>query len=200
LVFFYDGLADGHVSGRQSVFRRQYVAADVRRIRCAVTWLERVKMIRYQLNCAEGHTFEAWFSSSKGYDAQVQRKQVTCPVCGSSKVKKAIMAPRVARSRSRKPVAAEPAPAPVPAAVPAPQHMLNGEQRALLAQMRKLRDEMLSKSDYVGPRFAEEARRIHNEEAPARGIHGEATPEEVAELKEEGVEIYPVPLLPDDHN
>jgi hypothetical protein len=78
--------------------------------------------------------------------------------------------------------------------------MLNGEQRKLLGTMRKLRDEMLAKSDYVGPRFAEEARRIHNEEVPARGIHGEATPDEVAELKEEGVKIYPVPVLPDDHN
>ncbi|MFN3744748.1 MAG: DUF1178 family protein [Hyphomicrobiaceae bacterium] len=155
-------------------------------------------MIRYQLNCAEGHTFEAWFSSSKSYDAQVRRKEVTCPVCGTSEVKKAIMAPRIARTRGRK--RAAPAEAPAPAAAREPQHMLNGEQRKLLAQMRQLRDEMLAKSDYVGPRFAEEARRIHNEEAPARGIHGEATPEEVAELKEEGVEVYPVPILPDDHN
>jgi len=159
-------------------------------------------MIRYQLICAEGHTFEAWFGSSKGYDAQVRRKQVSCPLCGSAEVKKAIMSPRVARARSRK----APAPAETAVAAPAPtpprepRHMLNGEQRKLLAQMRQLRDEMLSKSDYVGPRFAEEARRIHNEEAPARGIHGEATPEEVAELKEEGVEVYPVPILPDDHN
>jgi hypothetical protein len=160
-------------------------------------------MIRYQLNCAEGHTFEAWFSSSKGYDAQLRRKQVTCPICGTAEVKKAIMSPRVARGKSRKPAAPVEAPAaPTPAPAPArePRHMLNGEQRKLLAQMRELRDEMLSKSDYVGPRFAEEARRIHNEDAPARGIHGEATPQEVAELKEEGVEIYPVPVLPDDHN
>lgn len=160
-----------------------------------------VKMIRYQLNCAEGHTFEGWFSSSKGYDAQVKRKQVTCPVCGTADVKKAIMSPRVARSRSRKP-STPPVEAPVaqPPAPAQPQHMLNGEQRKLLNQMRQLRDEMLSKSDYVGPRFAEEARRIHNEESPTRGIHGEATPEEVAELKEEGVEVYPVPILPEDHN
>lgn len=159
-----------------------------------------VKMIRYQLNCAEGHTFEGWFSSSKGYDAQVKRKQVTCPVCGTADVKKAIMSPRVARSRSRKSSAPVKAPAAQPPAPAQPQHMLNGEQRKLLNQMRQLRDEMLSKSDYVGPRFAEEARRIHNEESPTRGIHGEATPEEVAELKEEGVEIYPVPILPEDHN
>ncbi len=158
-------------------------------------------MIRYQLNCAEGHTFEAWFSSSKGYDGQLRRKQVTCPICGTAEVKKAIMSPRVARGKSRKAAAPVEAPAaPPPAPAREPRHMLNGEQRKLLAQMRELRDEMLSKSDYVGPRFAEEARRIHSEEAPARGIHGEATPQEVAELKEEGVEVYPVPVLPDDHN
>jgi hypothetical protein len=158
-------------------------------------------MIRYQLRCAEGHTFEGWFSSSRGYEAQAKSKQVMCPVCGTAEVEKAIMSPRVARGRSRKRAAAVEAPAVTPPArTGGPQHMLNGEQRNLLSQMRKLRDEMLAKSDYVGPRFAEEARRIHNDEAPERGIHGEATPEEVAELKEEGVEIYPVPVLPDDHN
>ena len=156
-------------------------------------------MIRYQLNCAEGHIFEAWFSSSKGYDAQVRRKQVTCPVCGTDNVKKAIMSPRISRAKGRKQPVAEEAPAAPPPARQS-QHMLNAEQRKLLNQMRQLRDEMLAKSDYVGPRFAEEARRIHNEEVPARGIHGEATPEEVAELKEEGVDIYPVPILPEDHN
>lgn len=158
-------------------------------------------MIRYQLKCAEGHTFEGWFSSSKGYEAQAKSKQVTCPVCGTEDVQKAIMSPRVARGRSRKAAAPVEAPAvPPPVRAGGPQHMLNGEQRKLLSQMRQLRDEMLAKSDYVGPRFAEEARRIHNDEARERGIHGEATPEEVAELKDEGVEIYPVPVLPDDHN
>ena len=158
-------------------------------------------MIRYQLRCTEGHAFEGWFRSSKSYDAQSRRKQVTCPVCGTAEVEKAIMSPRIARGRSRKPTPSrEVAAAPQPDTASRPQQVLNGEQRKLLSEMRKLRDEMLAKSDYVGPRFAEEARRIHNEETPARGIHGEATPDEVAELKEEGVEIYPVPVLPDDHN
>lgn len=159
-------------------------------------------MIKYQLKCGNDHAFEGWFGSSKAYDTQSRRKLVTCPVCGTANVEKAIMAPRISRSRSRKPapstdVATEPSAAAAPTRS---QHMLNGEQRKLLGTMRKLRDEMLAKSDYVGPRFAEEARRIHNEEVPARGIHGEATPDEVAELKEEGVKIYPVPVLPDDHN
>jgi hypothetical protein len=159
-------------------------------------------MIKYQLKCGNDHAFEGWFGSSKAYDTQSKRKLVTCPVCGTANVEKAIMAPRIARSRSRKPVRSEDVATEQPPAASAnrSQHMLNGEQRKLLSTMRKLRDEMLAKSDYVGPRFAEEARRIHNEEVPARGIHGEATPDEVAELKEEGVKIYPVPVLPDDHN
>lgn len=158
-------------------------------------------MIRYQLKCRNDHTFEGWFGSSKAYDAQARRNQVTCPMCGTAKVEKAIMAPRISRGRGRKPVNAPEVSTEAPAEKTAkPQRMLNGEQRKLLGMMRELRDEMLSKSDYVGPRFAEEARRIHNEEVPARGIHGEATADEVAELKEDGVEIYPVPLLPDDHN
>lgn len=159
-------------------------------------------MIKYQLKCKNNHTFEGWFGSSDAYDTQARRKQVTCPICGIAEVEKAIMSPRVARSRSRKVVArpVEAADAPVHEAPAKPQQMVNGEQRKLLTMMRKLRDEVLAKSDYVGPRFAEEARRIHNEEAPARGIHGEATAEEVAELKDDGVEIYPVPVLPEDHN
>jgi hypothetical protein len=159
-------------------------------------------MIKYQLRCGNDHAFEGWFRSSKAYDTQSRRKLVTCPVCGTANVEKAIMAPRIARSRSRKSVPSDEVNTEQPPAAAATrsQHMLNGEQRKLLSTMRKLRDEMLAKSDYVGPRFAEEARRIHNEEVPARGIHGEATPDEVAELKEEGVKIYPVPVLPDDHN
>jgi len=162
-------------------------------------------MIRYQLKCSNDHTFEGWFGSGKAYDAQARRKQVTCPVCGTAEVEKAIMSPRIARGRSRKPSRSDEAPRETPADVsPAAgakaQRVLNGEQRKLLSMMRQLRDEMLAKSDYVGPRFAEEARRIHNEEVPSRGIHGEATADEVAELKDEGVEIYPLPVLPDDHN
>ena len=159
-------------------------------------------MIKYQLKCGNDHAFEGWFGSSKAYDTQSKRKLVTCPICGTANVEKAIMAPRIARSRSRKTVRSEDVAIEQTPATSAnrSQHMLNGEQRKLLSTMRKLRDEMLAKSDYVGPRFAEEARRIHNEEVPARGIHGEATPDEVAELKEEGVKIYPVPVLPDDHN
>ena len=82
----------------------------------------------------------------------------------------------------------------------APQRMVNASQRELMQMMRKLRDEVVAKSEYVGPRFAEEARKIHNDETQARGIYGEATEHEVRELAEDGVEVYPLPVLPEDHN
>lgn len=162
-------------------------------------------MIRYQLQCAKNHRFEGWFASSQAYDRQRKRKLVTCPVCNSSKVDKAIMAPSVVTSekaaasrkgRSRK----TPMPASPPAAPPEPQLVANAEQRELLKRMRTIRDEVLAKSDYVGPRFAEEARRIHTEGGQDRGIYGEANPTEVKSLAEDGIDVFPIPVLPDDHN
>lgn len=159
-------------------------------------------MIRYRLQCDKDHQFEAWFRNAEAFDRQSARRQVLCPTCGSDQVSKAIMAPSVITSKepARKP---RPAPAPAPAETQPsspPQRMVNASQRDLILMMRKLRDEVLSRSEYVGPRFAEEARRIHNEETEARGIYGEATDREVEELAEEGVEVYPLPVLPEDHN
>lgn len=157
-------------------------------------------MIRYSLQCEREHQFETWFRNAATYDRQVGRGQVACPECGSTKVSKALMAPNVITSR----VAAEkqqPAPAETPAnPPPGPQRIANLKQRELLQMMRKLRDEVVAKSEYVGPRFAEEARKIHNEESEERAIYGEATSNEVKELTAEGVEVYPLPVLPDDHN
>ncbi len=162
-------------------------------------------MIRYRLQCDKAHQFEAWFRNAETFDRQAARRQVLCPECGSTEVTKAIMAPSVITSKgaAQKP---RPSPAPEPAQVPqatpspAPQRMVNAGPRELMQMMRKLRDEVVAKSEYVGPRFAEEARKIHNEETEARGIYGEATEHEVKELAEEGVEIYPLPVLPEDHN
>ena len=159
-------------------------------------------MIRYTLTCAKSHEFEAWFPSSAAYETQVKRKLVTCPVCGSAKVEKALMAPRVvtsdkAAARPAKEDAASPA-AP-PAAVPA-QFAANEQQRAMLRQLKALREKVLANSDYVGPRFAEEARRMHHNEAPQRGIHGEARLEDVKALAEDGIDVLPLPVLPDDQN
>lgn len=152
-------------------------------------------MIRYRLKCKKSHEFEAWFRNGQDYDAQAKRGLVECPTCGSKAIAKAPMAPRIARSRGKS--AAAPATEPT---APVMSGDLSGKQREIMQSIRKLRDEMLARSEYVGPRFADEARRIHLNEAKARGIHGEASAEDVKKLKEEGVEVYPVPVLPEDRN
>jgi hypothetical protein len=139
-------------------------------------------VIRYALTCEEGHGFEAWFGSSDTYDEQAEAHAILCPACGSAEVKKAPMAPYVAKRRPEPSV-------PPTADRPKPYGML-----------RKLRAELTANSDYVGPKFPEEARKIHFDEAPARPIHGEATPKEAQELDEEGVPIFPLPHLPEDEN
>lgn len=159
-------------------------------------------MIRYRLQCDKTHQFEAWFRNAETFDRQAGRRQVVCPQCGSTGVAKALMAPSVitAKGAASKPPQV---PAPVAQTSPppaAPQRMVNASQRELMQMMRKLRDEVVAKSEYVGPRFAEEARKIHNDETQARGIYGEATKHEVRELAEDGVEVYPLPVLPEDHN
>jgi hypothetical protein len=141
-------------------------------------------MIRYALACEEGHSFDAWFGSAASYDEQAEANAIRCPACGSARVKKAPMAPYVAKGRS-----APAAPPPTPA-----------ERPKTYAMLRKLRDELTANSDYVGAKFPEEARKIHFDEAPARAIHGEASLEEARELNEEGVPVFPLPSLPEDHN
>lgn len=168
-------------------------------------------MIRYSLQCDKGHAFEGWFRSSDDYDRQRKGRLVTCPSCGASKVEKAVMAPSVVTSEkaktSRRKKAHEIAIAQAAVSLPAADTTamaqslaVSPEQRAVLRRMRALRDEMLKTSDYVGPKFAEEARRLHEEDAPKRGIHGEASPDEVKSLLEDGIDVLPIPVLPDDTN
>jgi hypothetical protein len=156
-------------------------------------------MIRYRLNCKKGHQFEGWFASSTAFDRQSKRGDVTCPACGSSKVSKALMAPSIAKGgkpkRRTKSSSDQPG-----TDTPKPETQRVAAHRELAAAMRKLRAEIESKSEYVGTRFPEEARKIHYEETPARGIHGEATAEEAKSLSEEGIEFFPLPALPEDHN
>jgi len=154
-------------------------------------------MIRYRLQCHEGHEFEAWFRNAAAFDRQAKRDLVQCPECSSTNVTKTIMAPNVVTSP--KPERRAPSSVPAPASA-APQTVANAGPRELLQMMRKLREEVIAKSEYVGPRFAEEARKIHNEEAEARGIYGEASQNEIKELVEDGVDVYPLPVLPEDHN
>jgi hypothetical protein len=152
-------------------------------------------MIRYRLKCDKRHEFDVWFASSVAYDRQRKRNLVQCPRCGSGKVDKALMAPNVAKKGNRK--TAKPQPEQQQPVADTQRVAAHGE---LVQAMRKLRSEIESKSENVGSRIPEEARKIHYEEAPARGIHGEATREEARALREEGIEFFPLPILPEDQN
>jgi hypothetical protein len=165
-------------------------------------------MIRYSLACERGHAFESWFASSSAYDKQAKRGLVACPVCGSTKVEKAIMAPRLARSDKAIDV---PAPAPPPAAAPAPPvapapqgaepvAMISPQERELRAKLKELRDHLVKNSENVGRKFPEQARKMHYGEIEHRSIYGEASPQEAKDLYEEGVEFHPLPILPDERN
>jgi hypothetical protein len=158
-------------------------------------------MIRYALVCAKGHSFESWFQNSAAYDEQAKQKLVTCPVCGSAKVEKEIMSPRLAGSRRR-----EEAPAP-PSSAPSeqtnqttPVAMVSPQERELHKKLKELRDHLTKNSDYVGPKFPEVARQMHYGEVDHRSIYGEASPDEARKLHEEGVEFHPLPVLPDERN
>lgn len=159
-------------------------------------------MIRYALACQQAHEFESWFPSAEGYEAQVARGLVTCPVCGSGKVEKQIMAPAV--GRNDRTAARVPAPAPQPEApqalAPQPMALLSEKEQALRAMLRAFREHVTKNSDYVGPRFVDEARKMHYGETEHRSIYGEATPVDAAALLEEGIEVHPLPLAPDDRN
>jgi hypothetical protein len=147
-------------------------------------------MIRYVLSCACGHAFEGWFKSSAAFDRQAKRKLVACPKCGGSTIKKAPMAPRIAGRRKGSET-------PLPEAVPSERERA---RRQMIEVMRDLRREIEAKAEYVGDGFAEEARRIHYDEARARGIYGEASREDAQDLIEEGIMVVPLPTLPEEHN
>jgi hypothetical protein len=161
-------------------------------------------MIRYALVCDKGHDFESWFADSAAYDKQAKRKLVACPHCGSAKVEKAIMAPRLAGSR--KGAAPVEMPAESPAAAPekpqekAPVAMLSPQERELRAKLKELRDHLTQNADNVGPKFPEEARKMHYGEIEHRSIYGEATSDDAKALAEEGIEFHPLPILPDERN
>jgi hypothetical protein len=159
-------------------------------------------MIRYDLRCERGHAFDSWFQSSAAYDSQVKRKLVTCPVCGSAKIEKAIMAPQIINKKGReKPVAAPVAEAPVADSTPSePTPLLMAQERELRAKLRELRDHIVKNADNVGERFPNEARKMHYGDIEHRPIYGEASPEEAKALIDEGVEVSPLPVLPDDRN
>ena len=172
-------------------------------------------MIRYALACPDAHAFEAWFANSAAFEDQREAGLLACPLCGSTAVDRALMAPAVSTARSKEgrgrqeslagaegtasegggesrasPESSEPMR--LAANVP--------ERQEVVAALRKLRRHLTEKADYVGPKFAEEARRIHYNEAEKRGIYGEATPDDARALAEEGIAFHPLPSLPEDHN
>lgn len=160
-------------------------------------------MIRYALACDHGHEFEGWFGSSVEFDRQQRTGLLECPTCGTSSVSKGLMAPAVSTSRQR--AARSERAVEVAASAPTSQEVVNlstlpDPKRKIVEEMRKLRDKMLKGSEDVGPRFGEEARKIHYGEAEARSIHGQASMREAKDLADEGVEFLPLPDLPDDRN
>lgn len=177
-------------------------------------------MIRYSLQCDRGHAFESWFQDSGSFDRQVKRKLVTCPVCDSAKVEKSIMAPQIPRKgrtaeqraveekvqktrarRKTETTTVEAAPATTPIPVPAPNPLMMLAQEAeFRAKLKAVRDHIKANADDVGASFPEEARKMHYGEIEHRPIYGEASPTEAKELVEEGVEVLPLPVLPDDRN
>ena len=147
---------------------------------------------------------------SAAYDKQAKRGLVACPVCGSVKVEKTIMAPSLAANLAetadpRPPTPPTPPPPLQPAPMPpippkTPIAMMSPAERELRHKLKELRDHITKHAHYVGPRFPEEARKIHYGEAEHRSIFGEASPEDAKQLHEEGIEFHPLPILPDDKN
>ena len=171
-------------------------------------------MIRYNLVCAKGHAFESWFANSAAYDKQARRGLLECPACGSTKVDKALMTPRL--GRTRKSDVAIPAPpeavatpgavaTPEPTATASPEAaapvaMLSPQERELRTKLKELRDHLVANSENVGSRFPEEARKMHYGEKQHRSIYGTASPADAKALHEEGIEFAPLPVLPDERN
>jgi hypothetical protein len=162
-------------------------------------------MIRYNLRCERGHTFESWFQSSSAYETQEKRKLVNCPACGSAKVERAIMAPQIVSKKGRDNAApaAPAAPADVAATevtTPGSTPLLMAQECELRAKIKELRDHIVKNADNVGERFPNEARKMHYGDIEHRPIYGEASPDEARALIDEGVEVSPLPVLPDDRN
>jgi hypothetical protein len=159
-------------------------------------------VIQYALACDRGHSFESWFQNSAAYDKQAKRKLIECPLCGSAKVEKAIMAPRLARKDKstsitvREDVAqAEAAPTDT-----TPVAMISPQEHEFRKKLKELRDHLTANADNVGKKFPEEARKMHYGETEHRSIYGEASAEDAKELHEEGIAFHPLPVLPDERN
>ena len=137
-------------------------------------------MIQYSLRCAEGHKFDSWFQSASAFDTLQNAGHLSCAVCGSASVEKAIMAPRVSQSSE----------------AAAPKAKLSEPQHPAEAALAEFRKHVEANSDYVGTDFAREARAMHLGEAPTRSIWGEARGDEAKKLVDEGIPVAPLPFTP----
>lgn len=144
-------------------------------------------MIVFDLACGDGHVFEAWFGSTGDYEEQRQRGLVACPICGAAEVDKAVMAPRVGTKGNRRALSA-------PSLPMAKRDTTADEMKTMMKALADAQARALEKSDYVGVRFAAEARAIHEGESENRAIHGQATPEEAKALIADGVDVAPLPF------
>ena len=150
-------------------------------------------MIHYQLRCGKDHAFDGWFKDSAAFDKQAALGFVECPQCGGTDVVRALMAPAVAKREAPQAVAPR-------AEILPPDHTEKAAAGRLpaqvLAMLQRMRAEVEKHCDYVGPDFADEARKIHRGESESRGIYGETTPEQAERLADEGIEIAAIPWVP----
>ena len=142
-------------------------------------------MIVFNLSCPKEHVFEAWFRSNQDFDEQIEAAKVSCPVCRSTKIAKALMAPNVAkRGGTRSPSSGS------------PDQYFSEMQSKVYDMAQKVRSHVEENFDYVGSDFPDEARRLHNDKSDERGIYGEASKQDVKDLIDEGVEVAPIPVVP----
>ena len=166
-------------------------------------------MIKYQLICDKSHEFEGWFGNSATFESQQESGLLTCPVCGSADVRRALMAPNLASPKTRKTDLAEQQPSAQPEPQPQPQAPQQAsaalppaaarKMQEVMSEMRALQTKIREECRDVGNDFADEARKIHYGEVEPQGIYGKATAEECEALEEEGIEIMDMPWLPKDN-
>lgn len=150
-------------------------------VRCINIQIRLKNMIKYSIKCNDGHVFDSWFKAGKAFDDLIQRKMLLCPVCGSCDVEKALMTPSVAVSQHVSQIS------PTPEVAKAPDNA---------DKLQALRSKIEASTEYVGERFASEARAMYLGDIPDRPIYGEAKPMEAKALIEEGVPVLPLPFIP----
>ncbi len=153
-------------------------------------------MIHYQLQCRQAHVFDGWFKDSATFEEQAHDRLVECPECGDTTIERALMAPAVAK-RGELPVPAEPQSPPTTAPDITTDKLAAGRLPAqMLAVLQRMRAEVEKNCDYVGPSFADEARKIYRGEIEQRGIYGETTEEQAESLAEDGISVARIPWVP----